>query len=396
MKQILALALLLATFQSNAQFSIRRNPTNTCMVDILYTPPLSGVGIHYVDFFEFALQIPNPQGASLTATFAPGPALAGNPNFTYATGTDYGNTTFAWYNSASTTTTTYNFPVGETVLGSVTFSTCAAAMGAIVSAIDYQNQIPYGGSTGIAIWTMHQDSSPLTGDVTKYGNLFYQSAISGSTPGSTAPFATTDGSVSNQKVSLNNTPLPLNLLSFDAEADDCNAALTWETASEKNFSHFEVMRSIDGNHFENIATVAGTNIAEGHVYTYSVHQDAAVAYYKLKLVDMDGSTTFSSDIRRVANNCNKTEGFVVYPNPANIGSEVTVKYETQNKGKGNLLLCDITGRVLYTEPVQVEAGTNLFHFRVNTLSAGTYIVKLAPDSGTWNLSPAKLIIKDNH
>jgi hypothetical protein len=194
------------------------------------------------------------------------------------------------------------------------------------------------------------------------------------------------------------TPLPVGLEYFKGEADGCNAALSWKTGSEKNFSHFEVMRSTDGSYFETIGTVAGTNIAEGHVYTYTIRQDAAVVYYKLKLVDLDGSTTFSSDIRRIAGSCDKAgEEIIVYPNPAGTGSEVNVKYTSGNKGKGNLLLCDITGRALYTAQVQVEAGNNLFHIPVNTLSAGTYMIRLASaDAGAWNLSPVKLIINDNH
>lgn len=195
--------------------------------------------------------------------------------------------------------------------------------------------------------------------------------------------------------SPSSAPLPVSLTYFHARAEDgCKAKLSWKTATEKNFSHFEIQRSSDGKSFESIGTLPG---GKGPEYSYTTGQDIAIAYYRLKMVDQDGSVTFSSETERVANNCGANGATVtLYPNPAGNAPEVSLSYQAgAAAGKGRLLLCDVTGRVLYNAAVTVKAGANVFPIPVQGLAAGTYVVRLASDSGNWNVSPKKLTILNN-
>jgi hypothetical protein len=190
------------------------------------------------------------------------------------------------------------------------------------------------------------------------------------------------------------SPLPVVLEYFRATAVGCDAELSWKTATEAGFDHFDILRSFNGSKFERIASVPGSNNASGHVYTYTARQEASSAYYRLKMVDIDGSERLGTDIQPVRNNCNSAgESFVVYPNPASGSAAVQVKYETGTaKGKGRLWVCDIAGRVFYSTAVQVEAGTNQYTIPAGTMASGTYIVKLVSDNGSWDLSPVKLTL----
>jgi hypothetical protein len=239
------------------------------------------------------------------------------------------------------------------------------------------------GATG----TMMDPAGPVAGSSTRCRN-YAAGAMSTSAIANQGWFTKSSDPIS---------PLPVVLEYFRAEAKGCMAELSWKTATEKNFDHFEVLRSTDGSRFESIATIAGSNHAAGQVYAHSARQEAAVAYYRLKMVDVDGAVAYSSETITVNSDCSLSqEQFVVYPNPAAGSGLVNVKYETNSaKGNGKLLICDIAGRVLHTEAVSIAVGTNIFPVPVHALAAGTYIVRLVSDNGSWNLKAVKLTLNHN-
>jgi hypothetical protein len=317
---ILLFALTVLAYTSHAQFSIRRNAVNPAAVDILYKAPVAGQGVRSSMFFEFALQVPDPTGSGLTATFTPGAPLASIQAFDAFTGTDYGNKTFAWAAAGVPNyALSYNFPSTEVVLGQVVFSPAGSATAAAISAIDYQNQTPYGGNSDAAIWTYQvlDQTGPTNQwyDVTNYNALFYQAVQVGNSVGSTAPYTTPDGGVVNQKVSLSNAPLPLTLLSFNASAQaDCEVLLKWSTVAEKNFRHFDVEYSYDGGHYASAGIVAAKPQATGGSYDFR-HSPAArdQVFYRLKMVDNDNSYSYSKVIS-VRPSCGQRK-VTLFPNP---------------------------------------------------------------------------------
>ncbi len=108
-------------------------------------------------------------------------------------------------------------------------------------------------------------------------------------------------------------PLPVVLVSFAARRRGADVALSWTTASELNNARFEVQRSLDGQQFMPVATVAGHGTAaQAHQYTaLDPAAPAELLYYRLAQVDTDGRTAFSPV---VALNAGGRVG--LYPNPA--------------------------------------------------------------------------------
>ena len=95
---------------------------------------------------------------------------------------------------------------------------------------------------------------------------------------------------------VQNALLPAELLSFTAETDGSEAQLNWKVGLEENLSHYGIERSADGK----VWTAAGRVAARGQSsYTYTDEPATEVAYYRLRMVDFDGSTSYS-DVRRVA------------------------------------------------------------------------------------------------
>ena len=108
-------------------------------------------------------------------------------------------------------------------------------------------------------------------------------------------------------------PLPVVLVNFAARRRGADVALSWTTASELNNARFEVQRSLDGQQFTPVATVAGHGTAaQAHQYTaLDPAAPAELLYYRLAQVDNNGHIAFSSV---VALNAGGRVG--LYPNPA--------------------------------------------------------------------------------
>lgn len=115
--------------------------------------------------------------------------------------------------------------------------------------------------------------------------------------------------------------LPIELVSFETSCEE-GIALNWQTASEKNNSHFEVEYSLDGLHFnatgDKIPSAKNPNGPNTYRFLFEPERDsikyAEVIYFRLKQVDKDGSAEYS---KIVFGTCAKSfEEVSIYPNPA--------------------------------------------------------------------------------
>lgn len=108
-------------------------------------------------------------------------------------------------------------------------------------------------------------------------------------------------------VSLHST-LPVTLTSFDAVIRNCEAKIDWKAENDLNFSHFVVERSNDGRDFTAIAQIPYRLSS----YTYSDRvSDNKAIFYRLKMVDIDGSSTYSTVVS-VRASC-QSDNLKVYP-----------------------------------------------------------------------------------
>ena len=135
--------------------------------------------------------------------------------------------------------------------------------------------------------------------------------------------------------------------------------------SSVNASHYELQRSTDGNQYSTIATVAARGSNSRYAYT-----DASPAegdnYYRLKLVDMDGTFTYST-VAIVQLSCGQAQ-LLVYPNPTY--GIVTIE---GLKGNEQVLVTDALGRTMQQATAN---GTNLLQVDLSGLADATYQVSV--------------------
>ena len=170
------------------------------------------------------------------------------------------------------------------------------------------------------------------------------------------------------------TPLPIELLSFDAKANNIGVLCSWVTATETNNDHFDVERSADGNNFKKIGEMkgfgAGTSV---HNMDYKFQDEEACTgtiYYRLKQVDIDGRYTYS-DV--VAVDCKKSLVSLA-PNPAR--TSVNLNFYVPQGGNVKVEITDMIGQVMLTRSFDVEKGFNDRDLDISSLANGVFYLKI--------------------
>jgi len=121
-----------------------------------------------------------------------------------------------------------------------------------------------------------------------------------------------------------NSPLPIELLTFDAKRINKTVNLNWKTASEKNNYGYEVERTTDMVNWEKIGFVKGAGSSNEILnYTYDnelvdeMFLNYKYLYYRLKQIDFDGDFAFT-EVKSIALNATENIDITIetFPNPA--------------------------------------------------------------------------------
>lgn len=87
------------------------------------------------------------------------------------------------------------------------------------------------------------------------------------------------------------SPLPIELIAFDAIKKDRQVELSWKTATETNNDFFTIARSVDGKYWEDLQYIEGAgNSVQVQEYSYTDDAPyAGISYYRLTQTDFDGT-----------------------------------------------------------------------------------------------------------
>jgi hypothetical protein len=166
-----------------------------------------------------------------------------------------------------------------------------------------------------------------------------------------------------------NQVLPVNLIDFSAAREGNTATLSWSTAEEANSDYFEVQRSIDGKAWDKLKSVAakGESSVEAHYSAIDDSPMSGINFYRLKMVDKDGTFALSK-IRNVE--FDLKNGYTLFPNP--VSDKLNFKSTENWNTVSSIQIYNAQGVEVYTSPSVPEKEVN-----VKDLPAGTYVVKLS-------------------
>ena len=187
----------------------------------------------------------------------------------------------------------------------------------------------------------------------------------------------------------NNDLLPLTLLSFNAQKQNKNVQLQWQTTNEINTDKFIIERSNDSKDF----TVAGilsatTNNSGQNNYSFiddisNVSAGNPIIYYRLKMTDKDGKFTYSKIVSININNI--AASVKLFPNPAS--SVLNVQLLSNIPANANIKIVDAFGKTVLQKTLIGNVATTSFN--IEQLSAGIYFVMLEQDGQIQKVSFVK-------
>lgn len=173
--------------------------------------------------------------------------------------------------------------------------------------------------------------------------------------------------------------LPVNLVSFDAEAMEEGVKLSWATAQEVDNDYFAVERSADGYRFEVIDMVQGqgnTNKATA----YKAMDEApitGVSYYRLAQYDFDGTVAYSA-VKPVT--IEGKGGFKIFPTVV----DGELNYQTGLQG-GTMNVLSADGQLVLTQVVRGNGSVD-----ASALAAGVYYVQFVAGNNSETFKITKL------
>jgi len=200
------------------------------------------------------------------------------------------------------------------------------------------------------------------------------------------PLASTDfeGGKSNGEVEdfSSAIALPIELVRFTVKAVSCDAQLNWTTSSEIGSSHFEIEKSIDGRNYGKIYSLDANHFSnnENHYQFVDLLANTA-SYYRLKMVDTDGSFEYSNVVS-YRTECG-IKDVKIFPNPVSADSEELVVSFVPEFRATSISIRDLLGRLVTT--IQVETRPNEkndLKIDLPKLSSGSYLLQFDGTNAT--------------
>lgn len=188
--------------------------------------------------------------------------------------------------------------------------------------------------------------------------------------------------------------IPVELTSFTASVNYNDVQLSWQTATEKNNSGFQVERKSTGD-FESIGFVPGFGTTtEPMSYSFTdVNINPGTYYYRLKQIDFDGTFEYSDAVEVDIDAPGEFTLNQNYPNPFNPSTKIT--FSLASDANVTLKIFDVLGREVMTIINQsLTAGAHTYDFEATGLNSGAYFYKLEANGQDGNnfTSVKKMII----
>jgi len=184
----------------------------------------------------------------------------------------------------------------------------------------------------------------------------------------------------------NTSPLPVILDFFNAVPERGMVRLRWKTVIERNLFGFTVQRSCNsGNDFVDLSFIqsAGSGMTE-RSYQY-IDLGPCLSqwiYYRLKILDNDGSVSYSTVLDFNNRSVNTSVLHQPYPNPST--GTVFIRYFLSEKDEIAYMIHDNQGREISTFIAgELEKGLHIQILHQETVPSGTYYFTLMTESGAF-------------
>jgi hypothetical protein len=183
-------------------------------------------------------------------------------------------------------------------------------------------------------------------------------------------------SVTLIKLHTPTTTLPLILKSFTALPTDGKIQLNWTGEELDNFSHYEIEKRVNSTDLKKIGSVPGTSSGQhGYVFSDGNYNAGVPAYYRLKMIDKDGSFSYSKLI--FIKPSSKKNHLAITPISNPVKEYMVFRIRSERSDKVAILITDQLGReILRKNMALVKGDTRVELPETTNLPKGVYNVRV--------------------
>jgi len=154
--------------------------------------------------------------------------------------------------------------------------------------------------------------------------------------------------------------------------------LNWKTSFEEDVQHYDVEKSRDGVDFENIGSVESSVDSEEKAYRFfDTKLGSQKSYYRLKVVEADGTSSYSQTI--LVNKEQPNQFAVVAYSSVMAKTTFDLTLDAVTEGQLEYALVSYKGELIFEEFQFLYPGLNEIQLSLQDLPEGTYKVKLKLD-----------------
>lgn len=184
-------------------------------------------------------------------------------------------------------------------------------------------------------------------------------------------------------ITVDCTPLSIELVSFDGVLDDRQIDLFWVTSNEINNDYFIVERSLDASNWSGIGMVDGAGTYTGQLNYMLVDEDLDWSvpgyYYRLVQVDFNGTYSISNIIFIPLEGGFGSE-LVIFPSPVNDGQLLNL---VGIKASDEFGMYDISGKNVIDDISVMKVSKDHLLVDVSRLATGYYMVRSGKQQGKF-------------
>lgn len=182
--------------------------------------------------------------------------------------------------------------------------------------------------------------------------------------------------------------LPVTWSKIDVLENSNNNTVIWQTASERNTSHFEVEASNDGKHFVKISSEipAAGNSVNLLNYSFEDKDILPIKYYRIKQIDLESSYEYSKIVSLKRSDVENSDfQAMVYPKSIESNDYYTIVLKNKSVENSTIQIKDFLGKTVY----HMNSNQPIESIDLSELSKGMYFLSVTNGANTSQIRLSK-------
>ncbi|MDB4728422.1 T9SS type A sorting domain-containing protein [Saprospiraceae bacterium] len=173
--------------------------------------------------------------------------------------------------------------------------------------------------------------------------------------------------------------LPLELISFTADAIDAKAKLQWKIANPQNVEGYEIHRGVEDQQTGNLKWEIMDFVAHSdskYIYDFVDETPAdGINYYRLKIVDWDKNFEWSPIVSLTFSN-REVNLINLFPNPVNPSETLFMSVKTKVSTDIELTIINQSGQIINQSSWKSENQQQLYPIELGQIPGGYYFARI--------------------